>query len=142
VEEISLSAWADSIAQPWEQHYKITTVDQVGNESAPTVPSGISGRPLPDLPTGFQLHEAVPNPFNPSTTLNFEIPKAGLVRLRVYDPAGRLVATLVDRNLSAGPHQAIWTGRDSRGRAASAGVYLYRLEAAGFATTRRMTLIK
>ena len=142
LEEISVSAWTDTTRHPWNLHYKITTVDLMGNESLPGVPSGVSGLPVPGPPRGFHLADAVPNPFNPITRMDFEIPQPGPVRLRVFDPAGRLVATLVDRTLSAGPHQAIWNGRDSRGRMASAGVYLYRLEAGGFATTRRMTLIK
>ncbi|MEN8007837.1 MAG: FlgD immunoglobulin-like domain containing protein [Candidatus Krumholzibacteriota bacterium] len=142
LEEIAVSAWTDSTSNPWDYYYKITTVDLVGNESPPGVPSGVSGAPLPDLPAGIRLAEAVPNPFNPSTRLGFEIAEAGPVRLRIFDPAGRLVAVLVDESLAAGTHEAVWNGRDSRGRMASAGVYLYQLEAGGSATTRRMTLIK
>ncbi|MCK5502138.1 MAG: T9SS type A sorting domain-containing protein, partial [Tritonibacter mobilis] len=81
-------------------------------------------------------------PFNPTTRLDFEITRSGPVSLKVYDAAGRLVTTLVDESLSAGPHHVIWDGRDSSGRLAAAGIYLYRLETGNFSSTRRMTLIK
>ena len=117
-------------------------MDWIGNESRPGIPSYVSAIPLPESTAGNILAEAVPNPFNPTTRLDFEIAKAGPVSLRIYDPAGRLVTTLVDETLSVGPHYVIWDGRDSSGRLAAAGVYLYRLEAGNFSDTRRMTLIK
>ena len=92
----------------------------------------------------FQLNllGAVPNPFNPSTKLSFELPVAGHARLKVYDAAGRLVATLVDEHRAAGRQDAIWDGRDASGRMSAAGVYLYRLETEDNVETKRMTLIK
>jgi hypothetical protein len=142
VQEVSVAHWTDSTIHPWDFAYKITTVDRIGNESQPSSPSNVSAIPLPGSPTGNILAAAVPNPFNPMTRLDFEIARSGHVRLRIYDPAGRLVATLVDETLSAGPHHAIWDGRDSSGHQAAAGIYLYRLEIGNFSTTRRMTLIK
>jgi len=142
VQEVSVSAWSDPTTDPWDQFYKITTLDRVGNESPPGSPSGISGIPHPGSQIGNVLAVAVPNPFNPATRLDFEIAKSGPVRLRIHDPAGRLVATLVDESLSAGRHHAIWDGRDSRGRIVAAGIYLYRLETGDYSVTRRMTLIK
>ena len=90
-------------------------------------------------PRLFQNH---PNPFNSSTKLSFELGAAGKVRLKVYDAAGRLVATLVDEHRDAGPHEVFWDGRDTAGRMSSAGVYLYRLEADGEVETKRMLLMK
>lgn len=94
------------------------------------------------VPSRTTLLGAVPNPFNPSTTLSYEMADAGHVRLNVYDTAGRLVAVLVDEHHDAGSHQVNWDGRDSSGRMSSAGVYLYRLEAGGYVETKRMTLVK
>lgn len=88
------------------------------------------------------LHAAVPNPFNPSTELSFEMAAAGHARLMVYDTAGRLVVTLVNERRDAGLHEVIWDGRDHAGRMSSAGVYLYSLEAGGYVETKRMTLVK
>lgn len=95
---------------------------------------------IPDrAPRLLQNH---PNPFNPSTKLSFEMDTPGQANLKVYDTAGRLVATLMDENREAGIHHVIWDGRDSSGRMSSAGVYLYRLEAGGYVQTKRMTLVK
>lgn len=140
--EITTSAWADSTSPPWDLYYKVTTVDLLGNESLPGFPSELSDAPLPGVHTGNLLADAVPNPFNPVTRLDFEIARTGSVRLRIFDLAGRLVTTLVDRSLPAGNHSATWNGQDSGGRHSAAGVYFYRLETADFTATRRMTLLK
>ena len=68
-----------------------------------------------------------PNPFNPSTTLRFDLPVGGRVRLAVYDVAGRLLRTLLDVELPAGSHEAVWDGRDSAGRGMASGSYFARL---------------
>ncbi len=142
LQEVAVSDWTDSTIYPYGYVYKITTVDMIGNESLPGIPSNVSAIPLPELASGNILAEAVPNPFNPTTRLDFEIARSGPVSLKVYDAAGRLVTTLVDESLSSGSHHVIWDGRDSSGRLAAAGIYLYRLETGNFSNTRRMTLIK
>ncbi len=97
----------------------------------------------PARPLAHALHPAVPNPFNPTTTLAFDLPAASSVRLRVFDLAGRLVRTLVEgTRLEAGTHRVLWDGRDERGAAVSAGVYLYHLDAGAFAQTRRAVMVK
>ncbi|MBC8424295.1 hypothetical protein H8E07_09250, partial [bacterium] len=84
---------------------------------------GTHAEGLPALPAG-RLHPAAPNPFNPRTTLRFELTRGGDVRLDVYDLDGRRVRTLVDGYLPAGEHRAIWAGRDDGGRPLSSGPYL------------------
>ena len=92
---------------------------------------------------GYALHPAWPNPFNPATTIAFDVPAATAVRLTVHDVAGRLVRTLAaDGIVAAGRHQVVWDGRDDAGRAVAAGVYLCRLEAADYAATRGLPLVK
>jgi hypothetical protein len=142
LQEVTESGWTDAVNHPYDFVYKISTVDLTGNESLPVPPSVVSGMPLPDLKTGNYLAAAVPNPFNPLTRLDFAVTRDGPVRLRIYDPAGRLVITLVDETLTAGHHHATWDGRDAAGRQAPAGLYLYRLETHNFSTSRRMTLLK
>lgn len=89
------------------------------------------------------LGQNVPNPFNPTTRIDFMLPQATTVSLRVYDLTGRLVRTVLNGDrLAAGHHEAIWNGRDDGDRAAAAGVYLYRLEAGAVRTSRCMTLVK
>ncbi|MDD5720440.1 MAG: FlgD immunoglobulin-like domain containing protein, partial [Candidatus Krumholzibacteria bacterium] len=69
-----------------------------------------------------------PNPFNPSTTVTFDLPRNGTVSLQIFDLRGRLVATLHRGTLPAGRHRAVWDGGDSDGRPAAAGIYLVRLD--------------
>jgi hypothetical protein len=70
-----------------------------------------------------------PNPFNPSTTLSYQLPQDAAVRLEVYDMIGRKVRSLVDESKSAGYYRVVWNGRDETGRDVASGVYLYRFSA-------------
>jgi len=88
------------------------------------------------------LDRAWPNPFNPTTSLRFNLAAAGRVRLGVFDIEGRKVATLVDRNLPAGRHELSWNGRDEAGRSLPSGLYLVRLETDRESFQRKITLIK
>ncbi len=89
------------------------------------------------LPTEFQLEQNSPNPFNPVTTIQFSVPRESFVRLKVYNSFGAEVATLVDRQVAAGTYKVNWDAS----RLAS-GFYLYRLEAEGFAQTKKLLLMK
>jgi len=102
--------------------------------------SAVSG-PGPDSST--RLTGVTPNPFNPVTTIRFELREAGPVTLEVFDVAGRLVRTLVDgRRLPAGPGRALWRGEDDRGRAVASGTYFCRLEAGERTDVRSLTLLR
>jgi subtilisin family serine protease len=90
----------------------------------------------------FALGRNAPNPFNPSTTIRFELAAPGRALLRVYSAAGHLVRTLVDDRLAAGGYRVRWDGRDERGRAAASGIYFYKLEAEERSLTRKMSLLK
>lgn len=93
-------------------------------------------------PAGLVLHPAVPNPFNPTTTIAFELPEASPVTLAIYDVQGRRVRTLVDGTRRAGPHAEVWNGERDDGRPVPSGVYFYRLTAAGAERSRKMVLLK
>ncbi len=101
-----------------------------------------TGVPATTHDCAISLSAPVPNPFNPSTTVGFTLEREAHVRLDVYDVRGRLVATLVDRALSAGEHAVTWSGRDDVGRRVSAGRYLLRLEAAGDVRTAKVVLVE
>ena len=89
------------------------------------------------------LHAAAPNPFNPQTTIAFELPAHEAVSLRVFDVAGRLVKTMIDGEVyDQGHHEAVWNGRDDGGRQLASGTYFYRLETGEFSETKRMVLLK
>ncbi|MCL5267019.1 MAG: T9SS type A sorting domain-containing protein [Bacteroidetes bacterium] len=81
--------------------------------------------------------ENYPNPFNPTTTIKFEVPSSGFVSLQVYDVLGRLVATLVDGNENAGQHSVQFNGQNL-----ASGIYLYRLTAPGIDQVKKMILMK
>ena len=93
-------------------------------------------------PTTTALHANAPNPFNPETTIGFELAASTGVRLEVFDLLGQKVRTLVARTLPAGSHQAVWDGRDDAGIQVGSGVYVYRLQAGDFTRMRRMLLLK
>ena len=95
-----------------------------------------------DAPRSFVLRGAVPNPFNPQTTIHFSLPAAGHADLRLYDVQGRLVRTLVDATRPAGPNQARWDGRDQAGRAVASGTYFARLQAAGQQSVKSLVLVR
>ena len=97
---------------------------------------------LADVPAAFSLDQNFPNPFNPATEIRFALPEPAQVTLRVFDVAGREVATLVDRTLDAGWHSVEWSGTSASGLPVASGVYLYRLEAGDFVSARTMVLSK
>jgi len=94
------------------------------------------------IPEDFALSQNFPNPFNPSTTLRFALPKALHVELAVYNMLGQKVATVVDGHMGAGHHAVVWEGRNETGQQVASGVYFYRLQAGDFSQTKKMMLLK
>ncbi|MGD9546009.1 MAG: right-handed parallel beta-helix repeat-containing protein [Candidatus Krumholzibacteriia bacterium] len=89
------------------------------------------------------LYGPVPNPFNPTTTVAFELPTQEAVSLHVFDLQGRLVRTLLRGEVvPQGRHEAVWDGRDESGRQAASGTYFFRLQAGGQVETKRAVLVK
>jgi flagellar hook assembly protein FlgD len=84
-----------------------------------------------------------PNPFNPRTTIAFDLPQPGRARLQIFDVRGRRLRGLVDGVLPAGTHRVVWDGRLDNGLPAASGTYLYRLDLDGRpAGARTATLLK
>lgn len=96
----------------------------------------------PEAPARAVLAANTPNPFNPSTTLAFDLPADGPVRVDVYDVQGRRVRRLHDGAASAGRTEVIWDGRDDRGRGVPSGTYIARLSSAQGDDVRRMALVR
>jgi hypothetical protein len=92
---------------------------------------------ISEIAENYELKQNYPNPFNPTTNINFSIPKAGMVKLKVFDITGKEVATLVSQHMNAGTYNA-----DFNGAKLSSGAYFYRLETEGFVETRKMLLVK
>ena len=102
----------------------------------------IRRKPAGALPTRFALHANYPNPFNPTTSIQFDLPSACHVTLDIFNIAGQKVATIIDRSYEAGIHTVEWNGRSSAGQQAASGIYLYRIVADDFIQTRKMMLLK
>jgi hypothetical protein len=94
------------------------------------------------LPGRYQLYANYPNPFNPVTTIRYDLPDASQVKLEVYNVLGQRVVTLVDESQEAGHHQVDWNSADSDGRPVSSGIYFYRLTADEYIETKKMMLLK
>jgi len=130
-----LAAWSGDLDTTPLDEFEIFT-----QSWADDGPSGVDEHPAV-MP--FALHGAAPNPFNPLTTIAWDLPADAPVTLRVYDAAGRLVRTLLAAApRAAGRNEQVWEGRDGAGREVAAGVYLYRLETPDRQATGRMTLLK
>jgi hypothetical protein len=106
------------------------------------------GVPISGLPVGvpaaprFEVFRNYPNPFNPSTVFAVRLSAPGKVLMQVFDVRGRLVRTLVDGVLPAGPRKVVWDGTDGRGRTTAAGVYFCRASAFGTTRTFKMMIVK
>ena len=99
-------------------------------------------QPAP-TPAVFALYRNVPNPFNPTTRIEYELPRPGVVTLHIYDATGRLVRVLVDGvHQQAGGHSVGFDGRSDSGRRLASGVYFYHIQAGGISQVRRMVLLK
>jgi hypothetical protein len=98
---------------------------------------------MPIFPRRTMLMQNSPNPFNPQTVIPFSIGQPEeRVQLDIYDIAGRLVRTLVDGPLSAGPYKIVWDGTDAQHRAMASGVYVYLLETRSFHSRRKLVLVR
>ena len=94
------------------------------------------------IPIEFALHENYPNPFNPTTTLRFDLPELSDMTLIVYNMLGQKVKTFNMQSIPAGYHSVTWDATNDLGQQVGAGVYLYQLQAKDFVKTRKMVLLK
>ncbi|MEM8486811.1 MAG: putative Ig domain-containing protein, partial [Bacteroidota bacterium] len=97
---------------------------------------------LSDLPDKFEINALYPNPFQHEANLRFGLPAAMDVQASVYDIQGRMVATLVRRQMTAGYHQVVWDGLRNDGVAVASGVYFIRVSADGFAETKKVIRVR
>jgi len=94
------------------------------------------------LPSTYLLEQNFPNPFNPTTKINYNLPSSGYVSIKVYDLLGREVNSLVSTEQPAGQHSVSWNGKNESGNDAPSGVYLYTLSSGNFKSTKKMVLLK
>ena len=94
------------------------------------------------LPHAFNLYNNYPNPFNPVTTLRYDLPEDALVNITIYDIMGRIVRTLINSQQNAGFKSIQWNATNDAGSPLSAGLYLYKIQADNFVQIRKMVLLK
>jgi len=115
--------------------YRLGAIDFEGEWMSQTVSVTVPGALL-------ALHQNVPNPFNPTTSISFVLPERSPVTLAVYDVGGRHVKTLLDAAVEGGIREAVWDGTDERGNRVSSGIYFYRLRVGERTLVKRMLLLK
>ncbi len=132
--------YLDQLTQRYPQH-RLTALARGDGEPYATNPE--LSKPVAQTITEASLHPAHPNPFNPATTISYQLPEAAHVTLKVYDLRGRETATLVDAEKDAGFREVRWNGRDALSHSVPSGVYFYRLmTSSGYTKSRKMVLIK
>ncbi|MFQ5584916.1 MAG: choice-of-anchor D domain-containing protein, partial [Calditrichia bacterium] len=94
------------------------------------------------IPTTFDVSPNYPNPFNPTTTIKYQLPQSSDVKLVIYNVLGQAVRTLLNRQVEAGYHSVVWDGRNEAGQQVSSGIYIYRFSAGDFSKIQKMILMK
>jgi len=116
-----------SLVHVWQVQAQSTGVETMGSARRPKEVS---------------LMPNYPNPFNPSTVIRYNLPKATRVEIIIYNLFGQKIKTLVNERQTAGAKEVLWDGRNERGQRVSSGVYLYRIKTESFSTSRKMIMIK
>lgn len=143
------AAWYEDASaapnQAW--FYVVTATDSSGNSSphsneVAVVVTGIAAATGEKPPATFALRQNHPNPCNPATIISYQMPEAGVVRLRILNALGQEIRALVLGMQPAGYHAVRWDGLDRHGRLVGSGIYFYHLEAGGFAATRKLAVVR
>jgi hypothetical protein len=117
--------------------YILADVDYANKETKYTDEAVTVTIPENDIPREFSLEDNYPNPFNPQTTINYQLPTDSDVELSIYNMSGRMIATLVNEHKLAGYHEIGWNASSF-----PSGIYFYRLQSGGFIETKKMVLMK
>ena len=135
---------ADSMPLPMASGLENVNDFYMTMERIMTRVSTVSTTPdLETLPGKFALYPAYPNPFNPITSIAYELPTDGMVYLAIYDVMGRKVSSLVSsKNQRAGYHRVTWNATNDLGQSVAAGMYIYTIQSGKFRQTKKMVLLK
>jgi len=135
------SAGTDADDSEWIVYEK-DTFDNLGTHVVDPV-NAIGLCNTPETADDYRLHSCYPNPFNPATTIRYDLHKSTTVTLHVFNLRGTAVTTLVHEKQQPGNYSVVWDGKDAYQRSVSAGVYLYRMQTDdGFIRTGKMILLK
>ena len=137
----TIYTFTDNTVQEYESYdYRLSDVDYDGNVEYHSLQlMGVSSTSIPEQ---FVLYPNYPNPFNPVTTIRYDLSKESFVDIKIYDMLGNVVYNLVNANESPGYKSIQWDATDNQGEPVSAGVYLYKIQAGDFVDTKKMILLK
>ncbi len=127
--KIGLNSLQENIAVDGNQNYDFSMASPTGNSDVNVTTAKLSV-------TNY------PNPFNPSTSINFSIPMDSNVNVEIFNIKGQKVRTLLSENMVKGSHTVAWNGQDSKGKTVTSGIYFVKVQGAGFEIMRKMSLIK
>jgi len=114
--------------------------DKLEIKKKTTIPVGVKNEK--GLPVSYELSQNFPNPFNPSTTINYSVPQHSDVSLVVYNILGSKIRTLVNNSQTQGNYSVVWNGKDDFGNSVSSGIYFYALKAGDISIVKKMILMK
>ena len=117
-------------------------IEEISTDNQSTFYGPISVEAVSVLPDDFHFSPNFPNPFNPTTTFKYQLPRTCHVDVRVFDLLGKEISVLVDQEVEAGYHSVVWNGTNSYGVMAASGVYLITFKADEFAMVRKMSLMR
>jgi hypothetical protein len=117
-------------------------VDSEGIDGTFTVAIEANVDPETSLPDRYALYQNFPNPFNPTTQIQYDLPEQAHVSLVIYDLLGQEVNTLVNSVQDPGSHKVIWNGAGSSGRLSASGIYIYQLQTQRMILTNKMVFMK
>jgi len=139
---IYLNSGTGAWAYPANSNDNVSYLFMIRATVSPSGVTGVEDDAIEILPTSYALEQNYPNPFNPTTNIQFVIPEASNVELKVYDIMGREVASLLNEEMSAGSHQVVWNGNNNFGQRAASGIYFYTIKTSNFVQTKKMVLMK
>ncbi len=125
-----------------ELHFELTDIFRPIKDKTEKLEAQNPNIAQSDIPANFELFSNYPNPFNPSTTIRFSLPKDAMITLTVFDLSGKKVKTLVNGFNKSGYHQVQWNGKDDRGRTVASGMYFYVLKMGESIKARKMFLLR
>jgi hypothetical protein len=95
-----------------------------------------------EIPRANRLSQNFPNPFNPSTTIRYDVQARGLVTVKIFDVSGRLVSTIVNGAKDAGSYSVVWDGTNDGGAPVASGIYFCKMETTGFVAVKKLVLLR
>jgi len=119
-------------------------VDDVVFTKANTFEDDVTGieSKLTNIPVLYELNNAYPNPFNPTTSIEFKIPVSNKVIIEIFNVVGQKIKTLVNETKSAGTYRVTWDAKNDFGHKVSTGMYFFRMQASHFVATQKVVLLK